>query len=129
MFNVILQKRIHGSMSALSSTDVTMLKRFTLPFPPYPHLEVSWRAAGEIYGDIIESVDFDLDTREFTCFTSNDREIYESISAQLHGSTTPIRKIEEIVSEYLEIGWAVDNKYGRGDKLDMSLMGGWHNDQ
>jgi hypothetical protein len=89
---VKLIKQIHSCLASFSSSDVFLEKTVDLPFAPFSGLEIT-------DGDFCERVEsclWDCKKNEMRCYTEEDKELYHNQNQ---------RPIEEIVSEYLEIGW------------------------
>lgn len=94
---IVLQKQIHGTFAAISSSDVWLERVIQLPFPPFVGLYI-WD--GEDFEAIITEIAYNLKTGDVECCTEADKEIYGAV---LHRESH--RPIEEIVKEYEEMGW------------------------
>ena len=108
MYKVKFILQIHSCHSAASSEDIYVYKQFDLPFPPSKDISIEHETKkGEI--DCIESIEeivWNADSQTFVCYVPSDKEIYE---ADLHNR--PYRPIREIVNEYLEADWLIEDKY------------------
>jgi len=99
-----LKKQIHGCFASVSSLDVMLHKDIQLPFPPSVGIEVS---IGDIC-EVIDSIWVNIDKKEVTLFTQSNEEISDY---ELHGDRAGYiaRPIDEIVEEYTDLGWEVEN--------------------
>lgn len=98
---VIVKTQIHGSFSAVSSTDKYMFKVFDLPFVPFVGLTIMHKTSkGEIDDIGISEVIWDNDKNCFICFQKSDEEIYRAeLNKESH------RTMEEIMQDYFDADW------------------------
>jgi hypothetical protein len=103
---VIINVQIRGAFACASSSDIYLYKEFSLPFAPFPGLYIQHKTAKDETDDLeIKGVAWDADEQAFICYVASDKEIYNAIFRhQLH------RPIKEIVEEYLETDWLLDEQ-------------------
>jgi len=106
-FKCVAIMQIHSSVSAVSSDDIWLEKRFTLPFPPQKgmaimvddcELELEPKNGRSQSGFL--QISWDTKDKEFTIFFE-DSEIY---AAKSHRQNH--RDISEIKKEYTDEGWS-----------------------
>src|SRR5262245_15014607 len=101
MFQVKLLKQVHNGFSAAGPGDVWLYRVVSLPFVPVPGMYFEDRKA-KFYEQAVE-VNYGLGDGLVEVYTAEDKELYH---AALNGD--PGRPIQEIVAEYLAIGWEAD---------------------
>lgn len=99
-FDVLVRIQIHGAFATLSSSDVWLERRLTLPFAPtvgIRFMDGDWTSPpmNEIYWETAEN--------RFKCYLESDKEIYNAIMRKQH-----VRPIKEVVQEYLNDGWQLE---------------------
>jgi len=94
-----LKKQIHGDFATASSKDRWLKKEIESPIAPFIGLQISM---GNFKATIKEVV---VTNNGIECWDEEDMELY---NANLH-KWEKVRSIDEIVKEWLEIGWEEDN--------------------
>jgi hypothetical protein len=99
---VKLSFQIHGCFGTVSTLDVFMKKEVQMPFYPQVGLEIF---DGGDLDCVIESLSYDITKNVLTAYCGEDTEIGDAeLRHQDH------RPIDEIVKEYENQGWEVDER-------------------
>jgi hypothetical protein len=100
-YKVLFRMQIHGSFAAVSSNDIWLKKWLILPFIPFVGLKVT----DSEWTEEITSLTWNNQDKYFLAYTnSENKEIYYALL-----NRKPHRPIQEIVAEYLAIGWQEDS--------------------
>jgi len=89
-------KQIHGCFGAVSSEDIYLEREIELSFIPTKETTIIY----DDYEDEIAQIVLDLGNGSIRIYLESDEEIYQSqLNKESH------RPIQEIVNEYLKMGW------------------------
>jgi hypothetical protein len=98
-YDVKMLKKIFGCSGEDGDSSIWLYHNFQLPFPPYPGLFIFHDGIQEV----VDGVQWDLGSEMFTVFTVDDEEIKTA-----HLNNKSHRDEEEIVKDYLKMGWEID---------------------
>ena len=95
---VRLRKHVCSTVG-VSSNDKWLIREIELPFMPFIGLEIT---DGNNFEATVKEISWNLINGQMDCWTSPDKEIYNALlNRQEH------RPLDEIVADYLEMGWEV----------------------